>query len=218
MRFQDRNDAGKKLGNKLKNIKEIREKQQDLIVLSLVRGGAPVGYEVAKILQAPHYPLIVKKIGAPHREELAIGAVCDEEVFLNNSLINQAGYSEDEVEIQIEKARYQELHYKRRFKIVLPQLQGKIVIVVDDGVATGASVYAACKCISSKNTKRIYLAVPVAPIDFRIGNGSMFNSGNKCFDKIIIFHEDPYFNAVGQYYSRFEQINDSKALSFYKMN
>lgn len=195
--------------------REIIKSKKDLVVLSLVRGGAVVGYEIAKRLKCPHYPLVVKKIGAPYQEELAIGAVCDGEVFLHNNLIKRLNLSKEELQGQIEKAKQKEADYLKKFKIKKANLVGKVAIITDDGVATGASIFAAGKCMKAKKVKKVILAIPVAPSDFDPDDTSIFDGKEKCFDKVFILHRDPNFYAVGQFYREFDQISDSETMRYF---
>lgn len=193
MIFKDRNEAGRKLAETITQDKEIFQNRNNLVVLSLVRGGLVVGAQIAKRLKCPHYPLVVKKIGAPGQEELAIGAVCDDEYFLDEALISRLGLSRKEVEKQTKKAKEKQKEYSEKFKFQSSNIKNKTTILTDDGVATGASVQAAVKYLKKLKPHKIILAVPVAPSDF----------DESSFDKIFILHKDPDFHAVGQFYRVF---------------
>lgn len=202
MIFKDRAEAGKRLAEVLLKDKNILKERKNIVVLSLLRGGAIVGYQVAKKLSVPHLPLVVKKIGAPLNEELAIGAVCNDEYFLEQGLIKRLGLDKNQVEAQIKKAKKKQKEYLKKFinKKNLVPLKNKVVILVDDGIATGASMLAALKYLRKQKVKKVILAVPVAPTDFSSGS----------FDKTIILHKDPWLSAVSQFYQEFGQLTDEE--------
>lgn len=207
MIFKDRTEAGRKLADLLIKDKEVLKNKKDLLVLSILRGGVVVGREIAKKLNVPHSPLVVKKIGAPENEELAIGAICDGEFYLDNNLIKRLNLSQMEVNRQIEKTREKLKEYQEKFVKKESNLQGKMVILVDDGVATGASVLAALNYLRKNQAKKIFLATPVAATDFD-GSG---------FDKVFILHRDPDFSAVSQFYEDFPQLTDEEVFQIFNI-
>lgn len=202
MIFKDRAEAGRKLAEVLAKDKEIEKERKNIVVLSLVRGGAMVGCQIAKKLNLAHFPLVVKKIGAPYNEELAIGALCNEEYFLDQELIKKLDLSKDQVFVQIKKAKEKQKEYLKKFidKKKFPSLKNKIVILVDDGVATGASVKVALQYLKKQKVKKVILAVPVAPSDFD-------SSG---FDRSFILHHDPFLSAISQFYYEFGQLKEEE--------
>lgn len=202
MIFKDRLEAGKKLAEVLAKDKEIEKERKNIVVLSLVRGGAIVGCQIAKKLNLSHFPLVVKKIGAPFNEELAIGALCNEEFFLDKQLIKRLNLNENQVANQIKKAKKSQEEYLKKFinKKKIPSLKNKIVILVDDGVATGASVKVALQYLKKQKVKKAILAVPVAPSDFD-------SSG---FDRSFILHRDPFLSAISQFYYEFGQLKEKE--------
>ncbi|MDI6828180.1 MAG: phosphoribosyltransferase family protein, partial [Armatimonadota bacterium] len=145
MIFEDRVDAGRKLGEALKHYRD-----QDVIILAVPRGGVVVGYEVARALNAPLDVVIPRKIGAPGQPELAIGAIAiDEKPLLDHQMINLLGVSAEYIEAEV---RHQKEEIERRRKIYrndrsFPDLRGKTVILVDDGIATGYTMMAAAHAI-----------------------------------------------------------------------
>lgn len=161
MIFEDRVDAGRKLGEALKHYRD-----QDVIILAVPRGGVVVGYEVARALNAPLDVVIPRKIGAPGQPELAIGAIAiDEKPLLDHQMINLLGVSSEYIEAEV---RRQKEEIERRRKIYrndrsFPDLRGKTVILVDDGIATGYTMMAAAHAIRRMQPGRLVLAVPVAP-------------------------------------------------------
>jgi len=202
MIFKDRAEAGKKLAEVLLKDKDILKERKNIIVLSLLRGGAIVGYQIAKKLYLPHFPLVVKKIGAPFNEELAIGALCNNEYFLDNNLIKRLGLDGVEIDSQIEKAKQKQKEHLKKFinKKNFPTLRNKIVILVDDGIATGASVNVALQYLRKQKVKKVFLAVPVAPTDF----------DSSSFEKVFILHQDPFLSAISQFYQGFGQVADKE--------
>lgn len=202
--YKDRYDAGRKLAENL-----LQYKDENPIIIALPRGGVVVGFEIAKILQAPLDVLVARKIGAPFYPELGIGAIAPNNVrVLDNDLINSLNVSkqvlgkiiEEETE---EMNRRIELY---RGKIPLPDLCGKTVILVDDGLATGVTARAAVLWIKKMTPKKIILAVPVSPPD----TAEYFRNQ---VDELICLHEPPEFYAVSAYYLNFEQTTDNEVIS-----
>lgn len=209
MIFKDRVEAGKKLAKILLKDKQIIKEGKKLVVFSLLRGGAIVGCQIAKQLSLPHFPLVVKKIGAPGDEELAIGALCGNQYFLDNRLIKTLDLNQNQVDIQIKKAKEKQNQYIKKFidKKRLVPLVGKSVILVDDGIATGASIKAALKFFKKQKVKKVILAVPVAPTDFSLPG----------FDRVIILHKDPWLTAVSQFYQDFSQVTDNQVRKIFSL-
>lgn len=203
MVFKDRIDAGKKLAEKIANEKLIKENLKKIVVVSLLRGGFIVGYQIAKKLSLPHLPLMAVKISAPHQEELAIGALCFNKIYWEESILNSLNLSTNTLNHQIKKAKEKFLKYCREFNIKKEQfrsIKNKIVVLTDDGIATGSTVAAAFLFLISKKPEKLILASPVAPSDFK----------NPGFDQQIILHQDPFLSAVSQYYKNFSQVNDKE--------
>lgn len=202
MLFRDRHEAGKLLAQKLLEFKG----NPDAIVLGIPRGGVVVAYEVAKALGLPLDVFIARKIGAPGNPELAIGAVAsDGTVILDELSINFMGvpkrYIEKEIERQKEEIRKRLLTYRGGREGY--SLQGKIVILVDDGVATGATTIASLRAIRASNPSQLILAVPVAPPD-------TVEKLRREADKVICLHTPSPFWAVGAFYLNFEQTTDEE--------
>ncbi|OGK21271.1 hypothetical protein A3C23_02045 [Candidatus Roizmanbacteria bacterium RIFCSPHIGHO2_02_FULL_37_13b] len=209
MIFEDRTDAGHQLAELLSKDEYLKRHRHNVLVLSLIRGGAPVGFELAKKLDCFNRPLIVKKIGAPGQEELAIGAICGSQVFLDSNLIKRLALTTEEVEAQINKSRLKEKEYWKKFNKRKYWLKNRVVIISDDGVATGASVTVTAKFLRVKKVNKIYLAVPVVPDDFPS------HEVKKLYDKIFVLHKVPDFNAVSQYYKHFDQISDKETMKYF---
>lgn len=204
--FQDREDAGRRLAEALK-----RFKGQDPVVLALPRGGVPVGLEVARALAAPLDVLLVRKIGAPGQQELALGAIVDGKhptFVLNENVAAMVGPSADYVEA--EKKR-QLVEIERRRKLYrgdreAVDVRGRTVIVVDDGIATGATMKAALRGVRQAQPKRLVLAVPVAP------PGALAELKNESDDVVCLETPEP-FHAVGLHYADFGQTSDEDVVT-----
>lgn len=205
MPFSDRVEAGRKLAEALAS-----HKGQHPVVLALPRGGVPVAAEVAAALQAPMDLVLVRKIGVPFQPELAMGAVVDGRepvVVRNESVIRLSGVSEQE----FATVRDQELaEIERRRKLYLgdrphPQLANRTVIVVDDGIATGATTRAALRAIRSRKPRKLVLAVPVAPTQ------SLSDLRGEA-DDIVCLEDYENFGAIGLFYSDFSQVTDAQVI------
>jgi putative phosphoribosyl transferase len=199
-RFRDRTDAGRRLAGKLQHYAN----RDDVVVLGLPRGGVPVGYEVANALHAPLDVFVVRKIGLPWQEELAMGAVASGGVrVLDRNLIRVAHVSDDDVE---RIAQNEERELERREKLYrggrpFPKLRGKTVILVDDGLATGASMRAAVEALRHEAPAHIVVAVPVAAPE-------TCNAFRDIVDEIICAETPEPFQAVGLWYDDFSQTTD----------
>jgi len=198
--FRDRQDAGIQLADRLKGYKHSGE----AIVLALPRGGVVTGFEIAKVLDLPMDVLIVRKIGFPGQSEFGIGAVSETgTVVLNSAIISSYGV-EDEY-IQLEVARQKEeverrLRIYRKGKRIL-DLEGKKIILVDDGVATGATLKAAISALKKEKIKGLIAAIPVSPPETAEELKGMV-------DEFICLNTPADFMAVGNYYDDFQQVPD----------
>jgi putative phosphoribosyl transferase len=202
--FSDRRDAGVQLASRLKEYKG----QPGVLALALPRGGVATGYEIAHYLKVPLDIVIVRKIGFPGQPELAIGAVSETgTVVLNESIISTYGVPKDYIEREIsqqkkEISRRVELYRKGKR---LPSLEGKTVILVDDGVATGATMKAAITTLREEKLKKLIVALPVAPAGMADEIGQMADT--------FICIETPFdFMAVGAYYHDFTQVSDEEVV------
>ncbi|MGB9637637.1 MAG: phosphoribosyltransferase [Microgenomates group bacterium] len=203
--FEDRVTAGAKLALRLKE--ELPSwRKEEAVVLSIPRGGVVVGGEISRILGLPHYCLITKKIPSPDSEELAIGAVAEGGIVVwDEELCQRLGVS-PQYRQEIVKKKVLELAKKQEdFKKGAPalQLEGKVVILVDDGVATGATIKAAIEVVASFNPGQIIVAVPV------IAKDSLEEIKTKV-DKVIFLEAPEMFFSVGQFYKNFDQLSDEK--------
>ena len=201
--FHDRTEAGRRLAAQL-----AKYKGQDFVVFALPRGGVPVAAPIAETLHAPIDLVLVRKIGVPFQPELAMGAVADggEPVIVRNEdVIAMASVSE----AAFERARELEaLEIERRRRLYLggrerPDARGRVAIVVDDGVATGATTRAALRAVRALEPKRLVLATPVAPID-------PLESLRAEVDEVVCLESRADFGAIGFFYDDFRQIGDDE--------
>ena len=202
--FADRRDAGDQLISRLKEYKD----QQGVIVLSLPRGGVATGYEIARSLNIPLDIVIVRKIGFPGQPELAIGAVSETgTVVLNTSIISTYGVPKEYIEREVSR---QKEEISRRVKLYrkgkwLSGLEGKTVILVDDGVATGATMKVAIATLREEKLNKLVVALPVAP-------SSVAEEIEKIVDEFICIETPFDFMAVGSYYDDFTQVSDKEVV------
>jgi predicted phosphoribosyltransferase len=198
--FANRTEAGRLLAEELKTYAS----RNDVVVLGLPRGGVPVAYEVAKHLHVPLDVFIVRKLGVPGFEELAAGAIASGGVrVLNEDVVRAIPYAAEAIEAVTAKetAELQRREQIYREGRPAPELSGKIVILVDDGVATGATMRAAVKALRERSAAKIVMAVPVAPPD-------TCEELAQETDEAICLTTPPFFQAVGQYYEDFSQTSD----------
>ena len=204
MAFIDRADAGRRLAARLQHLRG-----DQVVVLGLPRGGVPVAYEVARALDAPLDVIVVRKLGVPSQPELAMGAIGEEGVrIINKEVVSIAGVSASQLD-EVEARERTELEVRvRRFRGDRPPiaLEGRIVVVVDDGIATGSTARAACQVARARGAARVVLAVPVAPPDWRGRLG-------KFADELVCLHTPDPFYAVGQFYDNFTQTSDEEVVA-----
>ena len=202
MRYRNREEAGKLLATAL-----MRFKPQDVVVLAVPRGGLPLGAIVAKELNAPLDVALAKKIGHPYNQEYAIGAVSLSDTILTNAEGVSGEYIQNEVVRIREKLRERHAYYHSHHLPV--SVKDKVVILVDDGLATGNTMMALTALIGQQKPSKIIVAVPVAPPSTvrRLQN-------LKQVDEVVCLQSDPYFQAVGQYYEHFYQVSDEEAIQW----
>ena len=210
MLFQDRREAGKALAARLASFKG----RPNLIVLGIPRGGVVVGHEIAQALGAPLDVYITRKIGAPHNPELAIGAVAsDGTLLIDHQLVRRLGVSQDYVDEESERQR-QEIGRRLaeyRGEGPGPELADKVVILADDGVATGATTLVTIQAIKSQQPTELVLAVPVGPRD-------SIESLRQEVDQLVCLHAPEVFWAVGAFYNVFDQTTDDEVKALLKIN
>ena len=202
MIFRNRTDAGQRLAEKLEHYAG----QPDVIVLALPRGGVPVGYEVARTLGAPLDVFLVRKLGVPGREELAMGAIASGGVrVLNEDVVSELGIPEhwvDQVAArELDELRRREAAYRNGRSA--PDVRGKTIILVDDGLATGASMRAAVAALRKLGPARIVVAVPV-------GAAQTCDEFRDVADEVICAETPDPFYAVGSWYADFDQTTDDE--------
>jgi putative phosphoribosyl transferase len=203
--FADRSEAGRALAQRL-----LRFKDERPVVLALPRGGVPVGFEVARGLEAPLDLVLVRKIGAPFQPELAVGAVVDgsrPETVLNEEMVRELRipetYIAEESARQLaEIERRRELYLAGRTRI---PVEARMAIVVDDGIATGATMEAALHATRRANPKRLVLATPVAPPD-------TIERLRPQADEVVCLAMPRLFGAIGAFYEDFRQVSDDEVV------
>lgn len=200
--YRDRADAGRKLASYVLDYARSRRP----VVLALPRGGVPVGYEIAKALGAPLDVYIVRKVGVPGHEELAMGAIAsDGSYVVDEATMESLGITQEHFRAALER----ELAELKRREIAYrddrpePELTGRNVIVVDDGLATGASMYSAVAALRQRSPAEIAVAVPVAPAE-------TCRTLERLADRVFCPHQPTYFGSVGFYYDDFAQTSDSE--------
>lgn len=209
MSFRNRTDAGRQLAKALAGYKD-----QQPVILALPRGGVPVAAQVAAALNAPLDLILVRKIGVPFQPELAMGAVVDGGapiVVRNEDVIRLAGIDESEFKAicddelaEIERRRQRYLGNRKRVDV-----SGRTAIVIDDGVATGATTRAALRATRARKPKRLVLAVPVAPTD------SLPELRHEA-DDVVSLEDHEFFGAIGLYYADFSQVSDEEVIEILK--
>ncbi|MEW6570761.1 MAG: phosphoribosyltransferase [Nitrospirota bacterium] len=202
--FRDRKDAALRLAEKLTQYKN----GKNVIVLALPRGGVVTGYEIARQLNVPLDIMIVRKIGFPGQPEFAIGAVSETgTVVLNEPVISRYGVSGEYIRNELAR---QKDEISRRIKLYrkgkgIASLTDKIIILVDDGVATGATIKAAIATLKQEEINRLVVAVPVAPPETA-------DELNRLADELICLETPLDFMAVGSYYRDFTQVSDETVI------
>jgi putative phosphoribosyl transferase len=203
MTFADRGDAGRRLADKLAHLKD-----RQPIVLALPRGGVAVGFEIARALDAPLDLVLVRKIGVPWQPELALGAVTDgarPEIFIDRHLATSLdipdSYIEEETARQLDEIERRRKSYCEGRPAL--EVAGRTAIVVDDGIATGATMRVALQALRSRGAARLVLAVPVAPPD-------TLAALRQGADEAVCLETPIGLGAIGFYYRDFHQMSDAE--------
>jgi len=203
--FLDRHDAGQRLAQKLLHYRDAK----DTIVIALPRGGVTVGYDISLALRLPLDVLITRKLGAPSNPELAMGALAETGYqHMNEDVIREYHVSKAEVDKEI---LCQEKEVRRRIERyrggrALPSLKGQTVILVDDGIATGATFYASLGALLKAETSKIVAAVPVAP-------PRVLAELKMLVDDVVVLHTSEWFFGIGQFYEQFPQVEDEEVIT-----
>ncbi len=205
MIYNNRSDAGKRLARELAGYMS-----QEPVILALPRGGVPVGAEIAEALDAPLDLILVRKLGVPMQPELAMGAVIDgaePHVVRNEDIIALLAMPEAEFE-QICARELAEIERRRRLYLAdrpRAELRDRVVIVVDDGIATGATVRAALQAVRRKGPRKLVLAVPVAP------TSTLKELEGEAGEIVCLQRYEPFY-AIGLYYTDFHQVTDKEVI------
>lgn len=201
--FQDRVDAGKKLAARLRQFAD-----RSPLVLALPRGGVVVGFEVAKELRAPLDVVVVRKVGDPVNPELGVGALAEQDVsIIDYDAVSSLGLTHEQLQ-EVQQREKKEL--ERRIAVYrggkpLPEVKGKTVILVDDGIATGITAKAAVAAVQKLNPAEVVLAVPVCSSD----TAEMFRRQNV---PLVCLSLEEHLGAIGSFYNNFEQVEDDMVI------
>ncbi|MEV0779863.1 alpha/beta family hydrolase [Streptomyces sp. NPDC050428] len=204
MLFTDRVDAGRRLAGAVEHLREERP-----VVLGLPRGGVPVAYEVARALGAPLDVVVVRKLGVPHHPELGFGAIGEGGIrVMSDDIVRLSGVRQEELTAVEHAEEQQLLRRARRYREGRPRVtvDGRTVIVVDDGVATGATAAAACQVVRAQGAAHVVLAVPVAPTD-------VVHRLRGAVEDVVCLSRPDLFSAVGEWYRDFSQTTDEEVIT-----
>lgn len=202
MQFEDRREGGRKLAEKLQAYRG----RDDVLVLALPRGGVPVAYEVARALDAPLDVFLVRKIGVPGQQELAMGAIASGGVqVLNDRVVSSLGISREAIDETAERERRE---LQRRMTAYRgdrpePELEGRTVLLIDDGLATGATMRAAVRAVRQRDPSRVVVAAPSGSSDAAQALAADAD------DVVCVMTPEPYY-AVGAWYRDFSQTTDDE--------
>lgn len=202
--FRDRHDAGRRLADRLGHLAG----RPDTIVLALPRGGIPVGFEVADALEAPLDVLVVRKIGAPWNEELALGAIASGGfLYVDDAMLNEVQVARHELDATIARESAELARREALYRGTRPpaDLTGRIVILVDDGLATGSTMRVAVHAVRARHAARIIVAVPVASAQ---ACAMLAGEAGTC---IAVAQPEPFFG-VGAWYDDFAQTSDAEVI------
>jgi putative phosphoribosyl transferase len=207
--FTDRVDAGRQLARRLRHLRGT-----DVVVVGLPRGGVPVAAEVARELRAPLDVIVVRKLGVPFEPELAMGAIGENDIrIMNDDVVRMMGITrkqQTDVEV-IERAELKRRAQRFRAGREPVPLAGRVVVIVDDGVATGSTARAACQIARDQGAARIVLAVPVAPVGWEERLAGVA-------DELICVATREFFPGIGLFYADFSQTSDEEVLNCLRQN
>lgn len=203
--FRDRHDAGRRLAQRLLHYKEAK----DTIVIALPRGGVVVGYDISLALRLPLDVLITRKLGTPSNPELAMGALAETGYrHMNEEVIREYHVSKKELDEEIRRQNSEIGRRIQRYRSgrALSSLKGQTVILVDDGIATGATFFASLGALVKAETARTVAAVPVAP-------PRVLAEVKMLVDEVVVLHASEWFFGIGQFYEQFPQVEDDEVIA-----
>jgi putative phosphoribosyl transferase len=199
--FASRADAGRRLAAKLSALRG-----RDVVVLGLPRGGVPVAFQIAQSLEAPLDVIVVRKLGVPYEPEVAMGAIGEGGIrVVNQSVVDDAGVTPQQFALVEQSERRELVRRVARFRGGRPPvlLDGRTAVVVDDGIATGATARAACQVARALGAARVVLATPVAPPETA-------DEMLRYTDEVVCLHTPRFFRSIAQFYTDFTQTSDSE--------
>jgi putative phosphoribosyl transferase len=211
--FADRADAGRRLAHRLAAAHNEYSANDPLVVLGLPRGGVPVAFEIATLLDAPLDVIVVRKIGVPHQPELAMGAIGEGDVRVVNRQValragvDDAAFAKVEARERKELARRAERYRRHRNRV---PLVGRTALIVDDGVATGSTARAACQVVRAEDAARVIFAAPVAP------PGAIDALRQVADDVVVLETPEPFF-AIGEFYDDFTPTPDEEVVRLLRL-
>ncbi|MCW2571646.1 MAG: phosphoribosyltransferase [Frankiales bacterium] len=206
--FADRAEAGRRLGEALRS-----HSGPDVVVVGLPRGGVPVAYAIAQALDAPLDVIVVRKLGLPSQPELGVGAIGEGDVrIVNDDVVRKTGMTEDELVIVEQTERAELLRRVQRFRGGRPplSLDGRTVIVVDDGIATGSTARAACRVARAQGASAVLLASPVGPERVQ-------KTMRPAADDVVCLSMPAEFSAISQFYDDFTQTSDAEVVELLRL-
>jgi putative phosphoribosyl transferase len=201
-RLRNRTEAGQLLAKRLQAYVNC----PDVLVMGLPRGGVPVAFEIAKGLNAPLDICIVRKLGVPGQRELAMGAIAlGDHHWMNPQIVNQFHISDDAIDavISLERHELERRDHLYRGTRPLPDIKGQTIILVDDGVATGATLQVVIDMIQAQAPEYLIVAIPVAPL-------SAYAALHKLVDEVVCLLIPEPFYSLGQWYEDFTQVSDAQ--------
>lgn len=210
--FQNRIEAGQQLARKLAEVPQQDLPKENLMVLGIPRGGVVVGRQIAEVFSCPLDVIVTKKIGAPGNPELAIGAVgVTGEPVVDEGLAKRVGADENYLQSQVACLKSEVLRRIEEYRGGQPliDLKGRVVVITDDGAATGSTMQAAIEVLRQENPQKIIVAVPVI-------SREALSKVEGLADEVIYLEAPDLFFAVGQFYQEFEQVSDEEVKELLK--